>query len=52
MIKKTFDVDSELVRGAGGIFVVSAGSQVVFSKKLEGRFPTESEVVEKLRALV
>ena len=50
-IKKQLGVDSELVRGAGGIFVVSADNRKLFSKKEEGRFPTESEIVEKLRAL-
>ena len=40
------------MRGAGGIFVVSADNQKLFSKKEEGRFPTESEIVEKLREIV
>jgi selT/selW/selH-like putative selenoprotein len=44
-------VESELVRGSGGIFVVSADNEVLFSKKQEGRFPTEREIVEKLRAM-
>jgi selT/selW/selH-like putative selenoprotein len=39
------------VRGSGGIFVVSVENQTLFSKREEGRFPTESEIVEKLRAL-
>ena len=39
------------MRGAGGIFVVSADNQKLFSKKDEGRFPTESEIIEKLRAM-
>jgi predicted Rdx family selenoprotein len=39
------------VRGAGGIFVVSADNMQLFSKKEEGRFPTEREIIEKLRAL-
>jgi hypothetical protein len=30
---------------------VTAGNQVLFSKKEEGRFPTESEIIEKLKAL-
>jgi selT/selW/selH-like putative selenoprotein len=51
VIKKSFGVDSELVRGAGGIFVVSVDNETLFSKKKEGRFPTESEIVEKLRAV-
>jgi len=44
-------VDSELVRGAGGIFVVSVDNKPIFSKKQEGRFPSESEIVEKLRSV-
>jgi selT/selW/selH-like putative selenoprotein len=39
------------VRGAGGIFVVSADNRKLFSKKEEGRFPTEAEIVETLRSL-
>jgi selT/selW/selH-like putative selenoprotein len=39
------------VRGSGGIFVVSVDNRTLFSKREEGRFPTESEIVEKLRAL-
>jgi selT/selW/selH-like putative selenoprotein len=37
------------VRGSGGIFVVSVDGQQIFSKKDEGRFPTEREILEKLR---
>lgn len=44
-------MDSELVRGAGGIFVVSSDNQTLFSKKQEGRFPTENEILDKLREL-
>ena len=43
-------MESELVRGSGGIFDVTVDNQLIFSKKREGRFPTESEIVEKLRA--
>ena len=45
-------MDSELVRGAGGIFVVSVDNRKLFSKKEEGRFPTEREILEQLRELV
>lgn len=37
------------MRGSGGIFVVSADNRELFSKKKEGRFPTEREIVEMLR---
>jgi selT/selW/selH-like putative selenoprotein len=39
------------VRGSGGIFVVTAGDQRIFSKHDEGRFPRESEIIETLRSL-
>ena len=39
------------MRGSGGIFVVSVENQTLFSKKQEGRFPTEAEIIDKLREL-
>lgn len=39
------------MRGSGGIFNVTAGDTRVFSKHDEGRFPSEKEIVDKLRAL-
>jgi selT/selW/selH-like putative selenoprotein len=38
------------VRGSGGIFDVSIDNQLLFSKRAEGRFPTEAEIVEKLKS--
>ena len=37
------------MRGSGGIFVVSVGNETLFSRREEGRFPTEAEIIEKLR---
>jgi selT/selW/selH-like putative selenoprotein len=42
-------VDSELVRGSGGIFKVSVDGKSIFSKADQGRFPTEKEIVDQLR---
>ena len=42
-------LDSQLVRGSGGIFEVSVDNERIFSKKQEGRFPSEKEIVDKLR---
>jgi len=44
-------VDSQLVRGSGGIFEVTVDGNRIFSKKDEGRFPTEKEILDKLRAM-
>ena len=50
-IKKELGVESELVRGSGGIFVVTANERKIFSKRDEGRFPSEREIVDELRKL-
>ena len=42
-------LESQLVRGSGGIFEVSVDGAPIFSKKEEGRFPSEKEIVDKLR---
>jgi predicted Rdx family selenoprotein len=39
------------VRGAGGIFIVSVDNRMLFSKKDEGRFPTDREILDKLEAM-
>lgn len=49
-IKKQLGIDSQLVRGSGGIFEVTVDNERIFSKKDEGRFPSEKEIVDKLRA--
>jgi selT/selW/selH-like putative selenoprotein len=50
-IKKQLGVESELVRGSGGIFKVSVDKKPIFSKQDVGRFPTEKEIVEQLKSM-
>ncbi|PYQ62383.1 MAG: hypothetical protein DMF58_01960 [Acidobacteria bacterium] len=50
-IKKELGIESKLVRGSGGIFDVTVDNKRIFSKKEEGRFPSEKEIVDQLRAL-
>ena len=38
------------MRGSGGIFDVSVDGERIFSKRDEGRFPAESEIIESLKA--
>ena len=38
------------MRGSGGIFEVTVDNDRIFSKKQEGRFPTEREILDALRA--
>jgi len=44
-------IDSEVVRGSGGIFDVTVDKKRIFSKHDEGRFPSEKEIVDALKAL-
>ena len=37
-----------LVEGSGGVFEVSVDGDLVFSKKAEGRFPEDDEVLGPL----
>lgn len=39
------------MRGSGGIFDVTVDNDRIFSKKEVGRFPSESEIIEKLKKL-
>jgi selT/selW/selH-like putative selenoprotein len=49
-IKKELGLDSQIVRGSGGIFVVTVDNEKIFSKHDAGRFPSESEIIAALRS--
>ena len=51
-IKKELGIDSEVVRGSGGIFDVTADNQKIYSKHETGNFPSEKEIIERLREMV
>ena len=48
-IKDEFGVDSELIRGSGGIFLVKVDGEAIFSKREVGRFPEHEEILVQLR---
>jgi selT/selW/selH-like putative selenoprotein len=50
-IKKELGVDSQLVRGSGGIFDVSVNDKKIYSKYDSGKFPAEKDIIEQLRKL-
>lgn len=50
-IKKEIGIDSELVRGGGGIFDVTVDGKRIFSKHDEGNFPSEKAIVEQIRKM-
>ena len=44
-------MEVELVASGGGVFEVTADDDLVFSKKAQGRFPEDEEVLGPLRDL-
>ena len=38
----------ELIESSGGVFEITKDSDLIFSKKSEGRFPEDEEIFEKL----
>jgi predicted Rdx family selenoprotein len=51
IIRSAFGHDAEVVAGGNGVFNVTAANELVYSKHTEGRFPTEAEIVQKLRVI-
>jgi selT/selW/selH-like putative selenoprotein len=51
-LKKELGIDSELIKGRGGVFDVVADGKTVYSKHSTGRFPEEDEIMSALRALM
>ena len=39
------------MRGSGGIFDVTVDNRRIYSKRETGTFPSESEIVEKLKGM-
>ena len=48
-IKAEFGIESELVKGAGGVFDVDVDGETLFSKHELGRYPEDDEVVAELK---
>jgi len=45
-LKDRFDIESKLIEGSGGVFDVRVDGDLVFSKKVAGRFPEDDEIIE------
>jgi selT/selW/selH-like putative selenoprotein len=43
-IEKKFGIQPRLIRSHGGVFEVTVGNDLIFSKKKTGRFPEPGEV--------
>ncbi len=49
-LKDEFGLETELIKGGGGEFIVTVDGDRIFSKKEVGRFPEHDEIVEKMKA--
>ena len=49
LVKDRFKTDVDLVASSGGVFAITVDDKLVFSKKKEGRFPTDNELIELVR---
>jgi len=41
----------ELIKSRGGVFEITAGQQLVYSKKATGVFPDQKQIIRKLEQL-
>ncbi len=48
-ISRTFGLDTDLIRGSGGVYKVWADGNLLWDKGSTGRFPEENEILDKLR---
>jgi selenoprotein W-related protein len=39
-------VDSVLIEGSGGVFIVTVDGEIIYNKKETGRFPNDGEVTQ------
>lgn len=51
VIKNKLGIESELIKSSGGVFEITSENRLIFSKKEQGRFPTEDEVLESISRL-
>ena len=52
MIRNQLDLEAETIAGDKGVFDVTLGDELIFSKFESGRFPEESEVIDLLKERV
>ena len=45
-----FQSKPEMIKGSGGIFIVTADGKEVWNKKAKGRFPDPGEITEIVKA--
>jgi len=52
LLKERYGEAPRLIKGSGGVYTVMVGSELIFSKKQVGRFPSDEEITEPMDALL
>jgi selT/selW/selH-like putative selenoprotein len=47
-LKSQLGINAELIKSSGGVFEVTVGNELIYSKKATGEFPDEQQLVKKL----
>ena len=50
-IEEEFKMSPQLIKSGGGVFEVEVDDTLIFSKKMEFRFPSNEEILTKLKNL-
>jgi len=50
-IEKEFNEKPQLIKSGGGVFEIEADGVLIFSKKKEFRFPSNDEIIKKIKNL-
>jgi selT/selW/selH-like putative selenoprotein len=50
-IQQSMGVESELVKGGGGIFDVEVDGRRIYCKDDTGRFPTHEEIITQIQSI-
>jgi selT/selW/selH-like putative selenoprotein len=48
LLKSQLGINAELIKSSGGVFEVTVGNELIYSKKATGEFPDEHQLVKKL----
>jgi selenoprotein W-related protein len=49
-LERSLGLRPQLIRGSGGVFVVTCDGETIFSKKTAGRFPEPGEIERAIAA--
>jgi len=50
VIEKALDIKPTLIEGGGGIYEIKVDGDLLFSKHDVGRYPTDDEILDGIRA--